>query len=48
MVFSAFALLMFAGFSGLSAYETNSFYITELVRAKLGIPFLIIFAFLVL
>jgi len=45
MVFSAFALLMFAGFSGLSAYETNSFYITELVRAKLGIPFLIIFAF---
>ncbi len=45
MVFSAFALLMFAGFAGLSAYESNSFYITELVRTKLGIPFLIIFAF---
>ncbi|WP_337860978.1 APC family permease [Ferroplasma sp.] len=45
MVFSAFALLIFAGFTGLAAYETNSFYITELVNTKLGTPFLIIFSF---
>jgi amino acid transporter len=45
MVFSAFALLIFAGFNGLGSYETNSFYITELVKAKLGIPFLILFTF---
>ena len=45
MVFSAFALLMFAGYTGLSAYESNSFYITELVRTKLGTPFLILFSF---
>ena len=44
MIFSAFALLMFAGYHGLSLYESNSFYITELVRARLGVPFLIIFS----
>ena len=27
-----------AGYTGLSAYESNSFYITELVRTKLGTP----------
>ena len=44
MVFSAFALLMFAGYHGLSLYESNSFYITDLVKTKLGIPFLIVFS----
>ncbi len=44
MVFSAFALLMFAGYHGLSLYESNSFYITDLVKIKLGIPFLIVFS----
>ncbi len=45
MSISAFALLLFAGYSGLSHYITNSFYITELVFHKLGFPFLIVFAF---
>jgi len=45
MAVSAFALLMFAGFAGLRAYESNSFYITELVQARLGTPFLILFSF---
>jgi amino acid transporter len=44
MVFSAFALLMFAGYHGLSLYESNSFYITELVKSRLGVPFLIVFS----
>ncbi len=45
MSISAFALLVFAGYSGLSDYITNSFYITELVFHRLGFPFLIVFAF---
>jgi amino acid transporter len=45
MVFSAFSLLVFAGYGGISAYEHNSFYITELVRTKLGTPFLVLFSF---
>ncbi len=44
MVFSAFALLIFAGYRGLALYESNSFYITELVKTRLGVPFLIIFS----
>ncbi|WP_298276161.1 APC family permease [Ferroplasma sp.] len=44
MVFSAFALLIFAGYQGLSLYESNSFYITELVRSRLGVPFLAVFS----
>ena len=44
MIFSAFALLMFAGYHGLSLYESNSFYITELVKTRLGVPFLLVFS----
>ncbi len=45
MSISAFALLIFSGYSGLSNYISNPFYITELAFHRLGLPFLIFFAF---
>ncbi|MEM0139437.1 MAG: APC family permease [Ferroplasma sp.] len=45
MSVSAFALLLFAGNAGISSYEANSFYITELVYSRFGLIFLIFFAF---
>ncbi len=45
MSISAFALIIFAGFNGLAKYESNSFFITELVYSRFGLPFLLLFAF---